>query len=295
VGYAIRNGRAEMTDFFALVTNPHIFFQFPHVLAAGITTAAFFVLGISAYHLLRRSEDLELFRRSFRTGIVYAIIGTVLVILVGHGQTQHMVRAQPMKMAAAEALWETENPASFSLFTIANERKMTDVVSIRIPYALSFLSYNALTGEVKGIKNLQAEYEQQYGPGKYMPSVIISYWSFRLMVGAGFLMALLALVGLYLVFKKQFEQQPWYLNVLLPAIALPYVANTSGWLLTELGRQPWIVFGLQKTEDAVSPAVSGGAVLFSLVVFALLYGVLMVADVYLLVRYARNEAVESER
>ena len=288
VGYTIRNGRAEMTDFFVLITNPNVRFQFPHVIAAGITTAAFFVLGISAYHLLRKSRDLEVFRRSFRIAVVYAVIGTVLVILVGHGQTQHMIDVQPMKMAAAEALMQTEDPASFSLFSIVNEADMTDIFSIRIPGLLSFLAHNTFQGEVKGIHELQVTYQDLYGPGNYVPPVAISYWTFRLMVGAGFLMALLALVGLYLVFRERFEQQRLYLTLLMPAIALPYIANTTGWLLTEVGRQPWIVFGLQKTEDAVSPAVSAGTVLFSLATFTVLYGALMVADIYLLSKYAKS-------
>ena len=294
VGYALRNGRAEMTDFFALISNPHLIFQFPHVVASGVTTAAFFVLGISAYHLLKKGQSLDVFRRSFRTGIFYALIGVVLVIVVGHGQTQHMVETQPMKMAAAEALWETENPASFSLLSMPNERERRDVFSIRIPYLLSFLSYNSMQGEVKGINNLQAEYEQTYGPGNYMPPVTVNYFSFRIMVGAGFLMALIALIGIYLLRTNRLEQKPIYLKALMPAIALPYIANTAGWILTEVGRQPWIVFGLQKTEDAVSPSVSVGELLLSLIAFALIYGILMVVDVYLLVKYARQGPVEKE-
>jgi cytochrome d ubiquinol oxidase subunit I len=289
VGYVVRNGRAEMTDFFALLTNPHVWVQFPHVFTSGITTAAFFVLGISAYHLLKKSQDADLFRRSFRIATVYAVIGTISVILIGHSQGQHMVQAQPMKMAAAEALWESESPASFSLLTIGNEKERRDVFAIRIPFGLSLLAYNRPSGEVKGIKNLQAEYEQQYGPGNYVPPVAVSYWTFRFMVGAGFLMALIALVGLYLVLRDRVEKNPPYLRLLIWAIALPYIANSTGWLFTEIARQPWIVFGLQKTADAVSPNVSAGAVLLSLLGFTLIYGVLMVADVYLLVKYAKNE------
>ncbi|NOZ29157.1 MAG: cytochrome ubiquinol oxidase subunit I [Chloroflexi bacterium] len=291
VGYVIRNGRAEMTDFLALVTNPHVWVQFPHVFFSGMTTGAFFVLGISAYHLLRRREtDWEVFRRSFQIAVIYGAVGTVLVIFLGHSQAQHMVQAQPMKMAAAEALWESENPASFSLLTIGNEAEQRDVFAIRIPRLLSLLAYNRLDGEVKGIKNLQAEYEQKYGPGNYAPPIAITYWSFRIMVGAGFLMALLALYGVYLLANDRFTTQPRYLQMLMWAIALPYLANSTGWLLTELGRQPWIVFGLQKTAEAVSPTVSGGMVLFSTIAYTLLYGALMVADVYLLSKYARGEA-----
>ncbi|MEJ2559752.1 MAG: cytochrome ubiquinol oxidase subunit I [Anaerolineae bacterium] len=288
VGFVLRNERAEMADFFALITNPNIWGQFPHVVTAGITTAAFFVLGISAYHLLRKSSDLDLFRRSFQAAVIYGVIGTVLVILIGHSQAQHVVQIQPMKLAAAEALWDSENPASLSLFTVGNERARRDVFAIRIPGLLSFLAYNRFTGEVQGINQLQAEYVQKYGPGDYVPPVALTYWTFRSMVGAGFLMAFMAFYGLYLVMKGQFEPKRRYLKLLIPAILLPYIANTSGWLMTELGRQPWIVYGLKKTADSVSPGVSTGTVLFSVVGFTLLYGVLMVADVYLLAKYARN-------
>jgi cytochrome d ubiquinol oxidase subunit I len=294
VGFVLRNERAEMADFFALITNPNVWGQFPHVVAAGITTASFFILGISAYHLLRKSSDLELFRRSFQSAVIYGVIGTVLVILIGHTQAQHIVRIQPMKLAAAEALWDSENPASLSLFTVGNERDRRDVFAIRIPGLLSLLAYNRFTGEVQGINELQAEYVQKYGPGDYVPPVALTYWTFRFMVGAGLLMALIALYGLYLVMKGQFESKPRYLKLLIPAIALPYIANTSGWLMTELGRQPWIVYGLKKTADAVSPNVSTGTVLFSVVGFTLLYGVLMVADVYLLAKYAKNPETGKE-
>jgi cytochrome d ubiquinol oxidase subunit I len=288
VGFVLRNERAEMANFFALITNPNIWGQFPHVVTAGMTTAAFFVLGISAYHLLRKSSDLDLFRRSFQAAVIYGVIGTILVILIGHTQAQHVVRIQPMKLAAAEALWDSENPASLSLFTVGNERARRDVFAIRIPGLLSFLAYNRFTGEVQGINQLQAEYVQKYGPGDYVPPVALTYWTFRFMVGAGFLMAFMAFYGLYLVMKGQFEPKRRYLKLLIPAILLPYIANTSGWLMTELGRQPWIVYGLKKTADSVSPGISTGTVLFSVTGFTLLYGVLMVADVYLLAKYARN-------
>jgi cytochrome d ubiquinol oxidase subunit I len=252
------------------------------------------VLGISAYHLLKKGQDLDLFRRSFRIALVYGLVSTVLVILIGHSQAQHMVETQPMKMAAAEALWESEDPASFSLLTIGNEPERRDVFAIRIPRVLSLMAYNRLDGEVRGIKDIQATYEELYGPGDYVPPVAISYWTFRLMVGAGFLMLLLALYALYRVVQDKLETQPRFLQLLLPAIALPYLANSTGWLFTEIARQPWIVFGLQLTEEAVSPNLSGGTVLLSLLAFTLIYGVLMAADIYLLAKYARTEPSQQE-
>lgn len=290
VGYAARNGRLEMIDFGALITNPNVLVQFPHVLAAGTTTAAFFVLGISAWHLLRKTSA-DVFQRSFKMAIVYAVIGCGLVILVGHSQAQHMVRTQPMKMAAAEGLYKSEDPASFSLITIGTLDGRSEVFAIRLPALLSLLSYNQLSGEVKGIDDLNAAYQQQYGSGDYLPPVPLIYWSFRGMVGAGFLMLFLALFGLYLVLKNKFETSRRYLKILIPALFLPYLATTTGWLMTELGRQPWIVFGLMKTEDGVSNMVKGDAVLFSVILFTLVYGALMVVDIYLLRKYAKSDPI----
>ncbi|GIK42485.1 MAG: cytochrome ubiquinol oxidase subunit I [Chloroflexota bacterium] len=292
LGYTLRNGRAEMTDFFALITNGHVWVQFPHVITSAMATAGFFVLAISAYHLLRGNQ-LNLFRRSFQMGLIYAVIATFLVMLVGHSQAQYMFKIQPMKMASAEALWESENPAAMSLFTVGNEPELRDVFAIRVPGLLSFLALNQFEGEVPGIKNLQAEYEQKYGPGDYVPPVAVSYWSFRLMIGAGMGMFLLALYGLYLLLTNKVERQPVYLRLLTWAVVLPYFANSTGWLFTEIARQPWIVFGLQKTADAVSPNVTVGMVLTSLILFTVVYGVLMVADIYLLAKYARMGAGEA--
>jgi len=293
VGYVLRNGRAEMDNFFALVGNGHVWVQWPHVLTSAVATAGFFVAGISAFHLLRKSQNMELFRRSFRISILYGTIGTVLVILIGHTQAQYMTRIQPMKMAAAEALWETEDPAAMSLFTIGNERERRDVFAIRIPGLLSFLSYNSFSGEVRGINDLQDEYVERYGPGDYIPPVAISYWTFRIMAGAGFVMLALAFYGLWLASKNRTAESPRYLKLMLWAIALPFVANSTGWIFTEIARQPWIVFGLQKTADAVSPNVSAGMVLFSLIAYTLLYALLMVANVVLLRKYAEAGVPEA--
>jgi cytochrome d ubiquinol oxidase subunit I len=294
VGYTLRNGRAEMTDFLALITNSYLWGQFPHVLFAGITTAAFFVLGISAYHLRKGGNGHVIFRRSFTWAVVYALVGSVMVALIGHTQAQSLRDAQPMKLAAAEALWETEEPAALSLLTIGTLSGREEIFSIRLPAVLSLLTCDNLTCEVQGIHNLQAEYEQTYGPGDYIPPIALTYWSFRGMLTAGVAMVLLALLGLYLVLRRKVEGSRWFLYLLPWAIVLPYLANSSGWLLAEVGRQPWIVFGVMRTETGISMAVSGGAVLLSLAAFTLLYGVLIVADVYLLAKYARKEPVPDE-
>ncbi|MCJ7703038.1 MAG: cytochrome ubiquinol oxidase subunit I [Anaerolineales bacterium] len=287
VGYTITNGRAEMTDFFKLIFNPNIWVQFPHVLTAGLTTAAFFVLGISAYHLAKKNE-VDLFKKSFR---IAAIIGTLAVILVGlggHSQAQHMVEAQPMKMAAAEALWRTEDPASFSLITIGDLSQRREVFSIRIPFALSLLANDQLTGPVEGIYDLQEDYEAKFGPGDYIPPVAVVYWTFRIMVGVGMVLIALAIYALFLVMGENIVVGSKMQKVFLAAIFFPYLANAAGWIMTEMGRFPWVVQDLMRIEEAVSPSVSVGELWVTVIGFTLIYGALMVADLYLLIKYAKN-------
>jgi len=292
VGYVLNNGRAEMQDFGALLTNGHLWTQFPHVFFAGVTTAGFFVLGISAYQLLRKNQDRDLFLRSFRWAAAYALIGAVAVGLAGHTQGQRMFEVQPMKMAAVEGLWESADPAPYSLFTLNPARQGS--FAIEIPAMLSFLAYNRFSGKVEGINDLQAQYEQQYGPDNYVPPVFMMYWAFRFMFMPGLLMIATALGALFLAFTKRLEPGRsgkfwrWFLRLLPLAIILPYLANTGGWLLTEVGRQPWIVYGLKKTADAVSPTLTPGMVLFSLLAFVIVYAALMVADIYLLAKFSRT-------
>ncbi|HRF50544.1 MAG TPA: cytochrome ubiquinol oxidase subunit I [Anaerolineales bacterium] len=284
VGYELRNGRAEMTDFLALLFNPSVQVAFPHVIGGAFTTAGFFVMGISAWHLLRKSH-VDLFKRSFQLGAIVGLIAIGLTVLNGHEQARHMIASQPMKMAAAEGLYVTEDPASFSVLTIG-DFEGNEVFSFRIPTLLSLLSYNQLTGVVRGMDDLQVEYEARFGPGDYRPPAFVVYWSFRAMVGSGFAMLGLAVVALVISLGDLTEKAGRWLALYPLAILLPYVANSTGWLMTEVGRSPWVVHGLMKIEDAVSPNVSGEAVLFTTIVFTLLYGALMAADLYLLRRFA---------
>jgi cytochrome d ubiquinol oxidase subunit I len=286
VGYVINNGRAEMVDFFAVIFNPNIWTQFPHVITSGLSTAAFFVLGISAYHLTKNGQK-EMFSRSFQIAAVIGILATVGVALTGHSQMQHLVSSQPMKVAAAEALWETEDPAGLSVLTVGNLQG-EEIFSIRIPNLLSLLALDQVNGEVKGMNELNAEFEAKHGAGDYTPPVFITYWSFRAMVGAGTVMIIAILYALLLTLGEQLEDNPKFLRVFLWLIPLPYLANTAGWLLTEFGRYPWIVYDLMLIDNGVSISVSVGMVLISMIGFTLIYGALMVATVYLLAKYARR-------
>jgi cytochrome bd ubiquinol oxidase subunit I len=289
VGYQIENGRAVMTDFGALLANPQLQVQFPHTILSGFVTASFFMLGVSAWHLVRNHSTV-MFKKSFKLSLWVGVIAAFLIILAGHIQTLHIFENQPMKMAAAEALWESEDPASFSLISIPDEDNDTDFFALRVPYLTSFMIYLKPEGEVLGITNLQEAYEQQYGPGDYIPPVTVSYFAFRIMVLSGFLM--LGVTAWFFLFHVILKKEPRKIKflALLPfAILLPYLANTSGWLLTEMGRQPWVVFGLLQTAQAYSPSVSTGEVITSLVAFVLVYGALIAVDVYLLVHYARGD------
>lgn len=293
VGFALRNGRAEMTSFGALLANGHLWYQFPHTVLAGFVTSAFFVLGISAYHLLRRNASyLEVFRRSFRLALALGAFSIALTVAGGHLQGQYLVRTQPMKMAAAEALWESADPAPFALVAAIDERGQRNTFELSVPAMTSFLSYNSFSGKVAGLKDLQAEEERQHGPGRYIPPVAPVFWSFRFMVAAGFWLLFLAVYGLWLSAKGRLEEKPWYLRALFWSIPVPYLANTAGWLMAEIGRYPWIVYGLQTVEQGLSTAVPAGAIALSLVGFTLLYGILAVVDVSLLAKYAKQGTAE---
>ncbi len=286
VGYILNHGRAEMVDFGALVFNQKAWLMFEHTITAGLVTASFFVLGISAWHLIHKHNE-EFFKTSFNYASVVGIIAVVLVIIGGHAQGLWLLPNQPMKAASSEALYQTENPASFSILSIGDLTGKRVIWAIRIPRVLSFLYYNQFTGEVTGIDDLQKQYAAKYGPGDYVPLVVFTYWGFRLMVGAGFLMLALAGYALYHVMRNRVGPRIRFQVIFVFAMVLPYLANTSGWVLTEMGRQPFIVYGLLKTEDALSPGLTTGMVLFSLIGFALVYSALIGVDIYLLARAAK--------
>jgi len=281
VGYIIEGGRAVMVDFFAVIFNPNIWYQYPHVFLSGLVTVGFFVMGISAYQMTRKRE-MELFKKSFQLAAIMATFGIVGVGMNGHSQAQHVAEVQPMKMAATEALWETEDPASFSLFTIGSLDGSEEIFSVRVPGLLSLLSYNSLEGEVRGMNELQAEFEAKHGPGDYTPPAFITYWSFRIMTGAGTLMALLAFYGLFLVTADLFEDRTKALKLFIWAMVLPYIANSAGWLLTEVGRYPWAVYDLVTLSEGVSNMVSASMVWMSLLGYTLIYSFLIVVTIYLM-------------
>jgi cytochrome d ubiquinol oxidase subunit I len=289
VGYTenLETGRLEMTNFLALITNPTAMFAILHTLLSGLATASFFILGISAYHLLRKN-GVEAFKRSARIAAVVGTFAAVLVGLAGHTLGQEIYKNQPMKMAAAEGLWETTTNAPFTVVEFGNLDVPGERFKIQIPGMVSLLAYNSFSAEVAGIDELQKQYEQDSGAGDYVPPVTLAFWTFRIMVGVGTLMALLGLLAWIFLSRKSSKFSHLLLLILPFAIALPYLANSCGWLLTETGRYPWVVYGLLLMKNGVSTVVPGYQVLISLIVYVLVYASLMVADVFLLVKFARR-------
>jgi cytochrome d ubiquinol oxidase subunit I len=288
VGYHLNptSGRAEMTDFLAVLGNPTLLVTYPHTALASLLTGALFVLAVSAWHLLR-GHDVALFRRASALGLVFGLIGALGVALSGHAQAQVMTQQQPMKMAAAEALYRTERDAGFSLFAIGTPDGSRLLLNVTVPHALSVLATNTWDGEVKGIQDVQAEEAAAYGPGSYTPVIPVTYWSFRLMVLAGLALAAFALWGLVLLRRGRLAESRWFQRLALPALALPFAASSLGWIFTEMGRQPWVVYGLLGTASGVSPSVGTVMVAATLAGFTLLYAGLAVVDGYLMLRIAR--------
>jgi cytochrome d ubiquinol oxidase subunit I len=285
VGYVINEvtGRAELVDFFALATNPKGWLFFWHTMASGFATASFLILGVSAYHIARK-QNLDVFKRSFQMAAIVGLISSSMVFLGGHTNGQYMFETQPMKFSAIEAHWETTQPASFSILTIGDLTGKREVWSIRMPYILSFLACNNFTCEVRGVDEIQAEYVATYGPGDYVPLMVVTYWTFRFMMTIGVLMILLAAFFLW-AYRKPIENAKW-MKWVPWVLVLPYIANSSGWILTEMGRQPWIVQGLLKVQDAVSPNLTTLDLLISLIGYAVVYGSLASAMFYLMRKFA---------
>jgi cytochrome bd ubiquinol oxidase subunit I len=288
VGSTVSGGEAHLTDVWALLSNRFALYAFTHTMLVGLTAGSLVVLGVSCWHLAR-GRNVDLFRRAAALALVVAIPITVLNLVVGSRFGLATTDYQPMKIAAAEALWNTEQPASFSLFQIGgfSESDQDPSFSLDVPRLLSFLATGTFTGEVEGLNQVQAAYEQQYGPGNYIPPLRASYWGMRVMAYLGTLMALVAVVGGWLYWRGKLLTTRWYLWSAVVAIAFPFLAALAGWVLTEVGRQPWIVQGLLRTADAHSPGVSTTEIAISLTAFALLYVALGVLDVVLMRRFAR--------
>jgi len=289
VGYVMVNGKPQLNDIWALLTNPVFVWGYGKVLLASLVTGAAVMLAVSAWQL-RHGGAQEVFTRSARLALVVLVPAILFTMLVGDELGVIEAKYQPMKIAAAEGQWTTCQPCSFSLIQIGGgNRDQTPTQILAIPHLLSLLATNHWNGKVIGLDPLQSQYSKQFGPGYYVPNVFIQYWSMRVMAYAGVLVFLLGLWGLWLIRRKTLAKSRRFLWVAIWASVLPFLMNTAGWLLTESGRQPWIVQGIMLTKNGISPTVSTTMLVISLTAFVLLYGVLATVDLLLMLKYSREQ------
>jgi len=288
VGYELNEvtGRAELTDFLAVLTNKVTLVTFPHTIAGAFITAGGLVLGVSIWNLLRHPKrDTDAFRSALRVGAGTVVVAGVLLALTGDRQAKVMTEVQPMKMASAEALYETTTGASFSIFSIGTPDGSEETFAIRVPKMLSFLATGDFNGTVEGINDLQSAYEAKFGPGDYTPNIAVTYWSFRFMIGVGMFGVLIAIWAWWRLRRPTGFKGRLAMAAAVVAPLAGLFGNSFGWVFTEMGRQPWIVFGLMPTAAGVSPSVSATEVWISMIGFTLLYGLLAVIEVRLMLKY----------
>lgn len=334
--------RMELTDFAALVFNPVAQSKFVHTVAAGYVTGSLFVLGISSWYLLKKVH-IEFARRSFRVAAAFGLAGTLSVIVLGDESGYAVSESQKSKLAAIEAMWETEPaPAGFNVIAWPNEKTQSNDWAVKIPYALGLIATRSTTEVLPGIREIRAknrvriesgiqaiialeamrknpqdvaalnqfkQHQQDMGYGllvkRYIddvrlatpemitqasmdsvPKVAPLFWSFRLMVGLGFAMLLLFGLAFWHSIKNTFQTKTWLLKWALWFIPVPWIAIQSGWIVAEYGRQPWTVFGMLPTHLSVS-SLSAANVMGSIAGFVGFYTLLLIAELYLMFKYAR--------
>ena len=284
--------KAEMIDFFAIIKNPYLWNQFPHVVTMALTVGAFTIAGIASWKMVR-NQEVPMFRKAFKISIVAALIGSTGLFVTGHSQMQYLVREYPMKVAAAEALYEdTGNSAPFSILATIDQKQQKAEHYLEVPGMLSFLAYDKFEGSLKGMKSLQKEMDEKYYPvvGKhidYTPDVPTIYYSFRVMSYSVGILILMSLLGTIFAFKRTEIKKRWFLQLMPWTLLVAEVATACGWIMAEMGRQPFLIFGVMATESGVSPN-SASSVLFSLLVFCVLYTILGIAQ-FVAFRYTMNK------
>lgn len=274
VGFVIRNGRAELDDFFAVITNSYAWGQYGHTVFSAWMLSGFFVLGIAGWHLARKSFP-KFFKKSVMIVAPFTLILALLVAAVGHQHAQSVAEYQPAKLAAMESHWRTgENIPMYLLAWPDADNKDTMIEALPIPGMLSMLAFNDANAVVKGLRDF---------PADEIPPVLPTFLTFRFMAGLGCVFILLAAIVCWK--RKNLENYPWLVNILPWFIPLPYLTIMAGWAVAEIGRQPWIVYGMMRTSDAVSP-VAAGSVGGSLIAFLIIYIILGLVDIFLLKKYA---------
>jgi cytochrome d ubiquinol oxidase subunit I len=304
VAYALDpdTGRAHLTSFTELLSNEVLLAAFPHTMAGAAMAGGGLLLAIGVW---RVAAD-PAFRTLSRLGAWLMLIGGAMTAITGDHLGKVMTAVQPMKMAAAEALYETTTGAPFSVFALGRLGHEKPFLTVEIPRLLSLLGTGSFDGTVQGIDDLQAQYVAQYGPGSYVPMIPVAFWTFRLMIGAGVLGMVLAAYYLWASSLKKWRLPllpavlqmgagvpGWITRILLLSPLLPAAANTFGWVFTETARQPWLAFGISKVSDGISPGLTSAEVIASLAGFTLVYGLLAVAWLKL-VRHLSRQPLVSE-
>jgi len=287
-GYVINpvTKRAELVDFGKVLTQNTTVATFAHVISSAFLVSGVMIVGVSLW-LIMKGKSADAMRKTLKLGAVVAIVAGLLVMYTGDVQAKIMVQQQPMKMAAAEAVYKTAENVPFSLVTVGSLDGSEAYWALDIPGLTSFLATGNWTGPestVQGINDLQAEYEKKFGPGNYAPYVPLAFWAFRAMIGLGALGVLFAIIALFVTRKGKVPGSTLVRLMAIFGFLFPLIGISAGWIFTEMGRQPWIVYGLMKTENGVSPTMSTFTIGLSLVVFTLLYGALAVIEVGLLIR-----------
>lgn len=279
VGYVIRNNRAELVDFSAVVFSPYAWLKFFHTIMSGYIVGAFFVMGVAAYHIMKKNQ-LDFFKKSFKMAAIFGLIVSIGIAIIGDFHAKEVAETQPSKMAAMESLWETQSKAPVYMFAWPDAENEKNVFEfLPIPGLLSYLAHGDFNAEVTGLKDI---------PKDERPPIWLTFVSFRLMVFLGVIFIILSLLAVVYSRKDSLENKGWFLKLLLYAIPLPYIAAQLGWIVAEVGRQPWIVYGMMKTSDAVSKSVTTGQVWMSLIGFFVFYGLLAVVDIYLLTKISKK-------
>ncbi len=288
--------RAVLTDIFAVLFQNTAWIAFLHTLAASFLVAGALLAGISGW-MLFKNRQVDVFRSSAKLGAWVILISAVVVSVSGDMDMKIMVQQQPMKVAAAEALYSTQENAPFSILSVGDVSGDSATAIMEVPGLLSFLATGTWDGPdstVQGIDDLQAEYQATYGPGDYIPYVPITYWGFRLMIGLGMIAALYALWALFAMRGGRVPRSRFFAVASTWILFFPLFGISFGWIFTEMGRQPWIVFGQQLVSEGGSPLLSTTEVWLSMIGFTLLYAVLAILEVALMLKYIKAGAPEPQ-
>lgn len=265
------NARAEITDFWAMVFNPSSVDRLSHTLSGCWLAGAFLVISVSAYYLIKK-RHIEFAQKSLTIGLGLALFASSFQLVTGHSSAVGVAKNQPAKLAAIEAHYDSLAPGDLYLFGWV-DTEAEKVYGIALPGMLSYLIHGDVNAPIRGLRSFDK---------KDLPNVAFVFQTYHLMVGIGFLLIGMSIYAVFLLWKKKLFTTTWFLKLLVPSVLLPQIANQVGWYTAEVGRQPWIVYGLLRTSDGLSKSVSAGQILFSLILFTLIYALLLVLFIYLL-------------